>query len=214
MMGKDCERILSSINKMINAVSEAIEDIAKLNAPPVRVKADHTHADEGKGEASKTFFIEKESRVSMSGPLSKVVNILTDLSPDLGKLGSLKEGLYTETTSFNNSIGSPWAEIENLKKAIDKVTGYSGEDYIGDRNAVIALLAATVSRAVDAKWALVYYHDYIQRGFDYQHNDHDPSIVHRKNYLEDELDVPYTMGVKNQQIEENVHIKKGNYDPW
>lgn len=214
MMGKDCERIASSIDKMIDAASEAIEAIAKLNTPPIKVKADHTHSDEGAGPASRTFFIEKESPSSMQGPLSKVSSILTGLSEDLGKLGVLKKGLYTDTKSFNNSIGSPWTEIERLKSFIEKVASYSGEDYVGDRSIVIALLSSVVSSAVDAKWALILYSDYIQRGFDHKFNDNEPSITFDKNYQRDELDVRKTIGNRNQPIDENVHIKQGNYDPF
>lgn len=214
MMGKDCERIILSIASIINATSEAIGSISNLNVPPIKVKADHTHSDDGAGPASKTEFIEKESKVSMSGPLSKVTSLLSELSPDLGKLQVLEDGLYIETFQFHNSIGSPWTEVKGLKKAIDSVLSYTGEDYVGDRAMVTGLLNIVLARAVDAKWALILYHDNIQRGFDYHHNNKEPSIVHRKNYLEDELDVPYTMGVKNQDIDENVHITKESHDPW
>lgn len=214
MMGKDCEKIISSINAIVNAAAEAIEDISKLNCPPILVKADHTHADEGKGECSKTQFIEKERKTSMSGPLSKVTSVIEGLSDYLSKLDSLEEGLYTDTKNFNNSIGSPWTEITSLRKAIDNVTDYKGEDYTGDRTTVVGLLNIIMIRAVDAKWAIISYHDYIQRGFDNIFNDNNPSITFKKNYQIDELDVRETIGQRNQAIDENVHIKKKNRDPF
>lgn len=212
MMGKDCERILYTLNKMTDVASKAISEIAKLNAPPVKVKADHTHNESG--NASVIEFIEKESKISMAGPLSKITSTLEELSDDLSKLGTLEKGLYTDVRSFNNSIGSPWLEIKRLRSSIDAVSSYSGEDYIGDRAVVISLLTSVVSSIVDAKWALIHYHDYIQRGFDNIFNDNEPSITTKKNYKTDELDVKRTMGVRNQKIENNVHIKKGNYDPF
>lgn len=214
MMGKDSERIFSSIDKMISVTAEAINDIAKLNSPPIKVKADHTHSDEGAGPASKTFFIEKEDKKSMAGPLNKVISTLEGLADDLGKMDELKEGLYTDTTSFNNSIGSPWREIERLRSFINEVSSWSGEDYIGDRAAVIALLTSVQTAAVDAKWAFMLYNDYIQRGFDHRFNDNEPSITFPKNFKENELDPKRSIGNKNQEFDENVHIKQGNYDPF
>lgn len=212
MMGKDCERIVFSINKIIDVASEAIEVISNLNAPPVKVKADHSHDEHG--NVSRAEFIEKESKIPMAGPLEKVINTLEDLADDLSKLNLLEEGLYTSTKSFNNSIGSPWTEVKRLKNNIDKVSNYAGEDYIGDRNVVISLLSAVISSTVDAKWAIIFYHDYLQRGFDNIFNDNNPSIAFRKNYKTDDLDIKKTLGNRNQEIPNNVHIKKDNRDPF
>lgn len=212
MMGKDCERILFVINKMIDNTNKAIVNISKLNSPPIKVKAEHTHGEDG--SASLTEFIEKESTISMAEPLQEISETLEELSGDLSKLDKLEKGLYTDIKKFNNSIGSPWIEIKRLRSAINTISSYTGEDYVGDRHVVIAALSAVISSAVDAKWAMIFYHDYVQRGFDNIFNNNEPSISFKKNYKTDELDVNRTIGIRNQQYDENVHIKKDNRDPF
>jgi hypothetical protein len=213
MMGQDCERILSTINSLENTVSTAIMKVAKSAATVIKVKANHTHADEGKGKASVEEFVEKEGDTDVSEFTSSISSALSGFLPDIEKMGSLESGLYTSSSSFNNSVGSPWTEIHNLESAIGVVTGTSG-NLVGNKTELIAALNIVLTRAVDAKWAIITYADYLQRGYDNKYNDNNPSITFKKNYKNDELDVKQTIGVKNQDNINNVHIKKNNYDPW
>ena len=58
-------------------------------------------------------------------------------------------------------------------------------------------------RVTDAKWAMLTYHDYIQRGFDAKFNDKRPSIAFKQANKKDE-----SIGNIRQDFEENVNIPK------
>lgn len=219
MMGKDCERIVGSINTLKDQLASAVLSLSGSCSYKIVIKSsEYSHptyegsiTDPGHQDGE-----EKEEVLDGSSLLSSISSSIESFEEDSGKLRGLEEGLYTDTKSLNNSYGSPWTEIHKLEEAIAQVKEFGSRDleFIGDKAALIGLLSMTMAYAVDAKWALITYHDYIQRGFDNKYNDNEPSIVFNKNYKTDELDVRATMGNKNQQFEENVHIKKDTYDPF
>lgn len=224
MMGKDCERIIGKINTLKDQLANAIMILSGACSYRIIIKSSdysHPYTTGENGSERITNYghndgDEKEEIVDGSSLLSSISTSIAEFEEDGEKLKGLEEGLYTDVKTLNNSYGSPWSEIHRLEEALKllKSSGSRDLEFIGDKASILALLNMTMSYAVDAKWALTLYHDYIQRGFDNKYNDNEPSIVFNKNYKTDELDVRATMGNKNQQIEENVHIKKGNYDPF
>lgn len=219
MLGKDCERILSSINSIKDKLGEAIKLLAPLCSYQLISESEYSHPHDSDGKISNyghEEYKEKEKPINGSEYVSSIISLLDSFEDDFGKLSSLRSGLYTESTSFNNSIGSPWSEINKLKESIMVIKSFGFKDlkFIGEKCALLSLLNMAISYAVDAKWALITYHDYIQRGYDNKYNDNNPSITFKKNYKTNELDVRATIGNKNQDFEENVHIKKETLDPF
>ena len=66
--------------------------------------------------------------------------------PDLEKIKILERGLYVETSEFNNSIGSPWTEINKFKDIIERIKGAVNADYVGNRSEVITLINIAMMR--------------------------------------------------------------------
>jgi hypothetical protein len=192
MMGSDIERMVSGIDSLISALDSSITGLASAIAYAIETPnfVDEKNVDAGD---------------FTSGPGSA----FSAMSGDLGNMQSLGSGLYVGTSSFNNSIGSPWTELSNLSSAMSDVTGFSVPLlYIGPKAALLALLNKAMTRAVDAKWAIITYHDYIQRGYDNQYNGNNPSVSFEN------VDGTYTTGNLTQDYSENVKVPTPSKDPF
>lgn len=184
MMGKDVERILSEIDtvkdvsfKMINS----LVGISCYNAMSDPVK------------------------VMTSSFTDPVISAMRSMKSDCTNMGSLKSSLYVDSGSFNNSSGSPWAELSNLQKAVDDVQSFADSHdpfmlLLGEKLSLMGLVQRVYSTAIDARWAICIYHDYVQRGFDYTFNGNVPSIVFVDGKGQE------SVGNVNQQYTDNVHI--------
>lgn len=207
MMGKDCERIIKLISDIEETLTTTMINISKLNSPPIII--DGTHSHDKDGNSNKLEFIEKDTPVKLSGFLSELNSMFDIILPDLVKMNRLETGLYTDPSSFNNSLGSPWTEISKFKSAIESIKNSTNADYVGNRLEIITLMNIATTRACDAKWAMLLYHDYVQRGFDAKYNDKLPSIAFKQANKKDE-----SIGNIRQDYDENVNIPKKPIDPW
>ena len=203
MMGKDVERILSGINDVKDATISSIKSLSSVIS--YQIISDATHGGISTGKCEPT---EKPVSISASSFTSPIRGAMGGISSDCGKMNSLSSGLYTSTTSFNNSYGSPWTELNKLEEAISMAESYGSIDFVGQKSGLLGLLNMVLSVSIDAKWALTTYHDYIQRGYDNKYNDNTPSIT-TKTGIDKESD-----GNSAQEFEENVHIKKPSIDPF
>lgn len=191
MLGKDCERMIASIDSIKFAIEHAILVVGSSAA--YQINTEGTHG-------------EKEIGNSVSGILESVSTMAGQISGDVGKMNQLGNGLYTSTNSFNNSCGSPWAEISALNDVLTSLNG--SITYMGDRINALAQLQIAYGRAIDAKWAIIYYHDYIQRGYDHKYNNNDPSITFKAGLHRN------TIGNVTQDYDTNVNIKQPSIDPY
>lgn len=207
MMGKDCERIIKNISNIEELLEYSVVNISKLNSPPIIIDGSHSHDENG--NSSKLEFMEKDTPVDLSEYLSDLISKFDEVLPDLEKIKILERGLYVKTSEFNNSIGSPWTEINKFKDIIERIKSAVNADYVGNRSEVITLINIAMMRVTDAKWAMLTYHDYIQRGFDAKFNDKRPSIAFKQANKKDE-----SIGNIRQDFEENVNIPKKHIDPW
>lgn len=196
MFGGDVERIVAGIDATKNAAAAAIVALANATGYQLETYPDH-----------------KETEVPDGSPMSGVNGAFGSISGDVGKMNSIKSSLYTGYKSFNNSVGSPWDELDKLQQAINNGNAYEGAhapfNYVGEKAGMLAELNMIMSAAVDAKWALVIYHDYIQRAYDYKYNGKEPSIV-----FDREIGGKKTLGNVDQEYEDNVHLPKQNNDPF
>lgn len=187
MMGPDVEAILSSISAVENAIENGIKSLANDSSYQIKIIENHEQPKSGSGYAAAAI-----------AAMAEV---------DISRMNGLKESIFTSTESFNNSNGSPWTELERLQSAIDACSNDSVR-YMGDRVKLMGLLNIALSRAVDAKWAICIYHDYIQRGYDYKYNNNTPSIrFPGENGKE-------TTGNIASGFTDNVHVPIPSIDPY
>lgn len=187
MMGPDVEAILSSISAVENAIENGIKSLG--NNSSYRI----------------TTFEDQEQPNSGSGYAKAAIAAMAEV--DTGRMAGLKESIFTNTESFNNSNGSPWTELERLQSAIDACANDS-VTYMGDRIRLMGLLNIALSRAVDAKWAICIYHDYIQRGYDFKYNNNTPSIKFPGENGKE------TTGNIASGFTDNVHVPVPSIDPY
>lgn len=193
MMGKDCERIVSGLTAVIDSLCAGIEALAPACSYQLNTTGTH-------GEA--------EIPNPASGFVASAVGAMGSMSGDVGKMASLGSSLYTSASSFNNSYGSPWTEMNRLEHAIAALPPADSLTWRGDRTRLLCLMTVALNRAIDAKWAVVIYHDYLQRGYDNQYNGNEPSIT-----LQETIDKE-GIGIVPQDYGENVNMPPPITDPF
>lgn len=205
MMGNDVERIASGIDGVIEAVSAAIILFSETTA--YQMESREQHAGLGTGVC---FPLETEK--PGGDPMSGISAAIGSMSGDCGVMDSLNEGLFTNSKGFNNSIGSPWSELSRLQNLIESGSSYSGShspfNYVGEKAGMLSILNMIMSAAVDAKWAIITYNDYVQRGYDCNVNDKKPSVTMKTG-----LDKTTNGNIK-QDYDENVNIPTPSIDPF
>lgn len=166
MMGNDIERILSGIDVVKEAASKSIVGLANDTAYQITTPE---HTEELPVPSPAASFVEP------------IASCITGMSGDIGIMNSLMEGLYTDCHQFNNSYGSPWTELNKLKDSVQEAQDFASAhpmlQWLGEKAGLLALINRVMTSAVDARWAIMHFHDYIQRGYDNQYNGNQPSIT-------------------------------------
>ena len=192
MMGKDIENIIGYIDNLGNAVRNGISNLNDIN-----LNIDITESD---GETDWEI------------KLNTIKMYYESLSSEVSKIKTIKERM-AGGENFNNSIGSPWHEIEILDKVAKLSISVAEENtsdgvFMGDEGEMTLYFHMIINTTTDAKWALTYYHDYLQRGYDTIFNNNTPSVT-------------FTNGLNNEQTDgniqqttNNVHIKTKSIDPY
>ena len=194
MMGKDIERIVSLICNMIDVIESCIDTVA--SSAHYRIETQGEHGEKEKKNELQTTFLKSAESALMA------------MEDDINKMNNIRDQLYTSSTTFNNSHGSPWKELNDMKRSIQEFIGFSEIIYMGHRVHILGLMQQALSRTIDAKWAIIIYHDYIQRAYDNMYNGNLPSIRFPGEDMKES-----TGNIKGSYIE-NVHIPKTNYDPY
>lgn len=207
MMGKDVERILAGINAVKDATTLCIDGLANVTA--YRLESHEYHLGIPKVPC---YPLE----VPVPSPASTYVNpirsAMSTISTDRNKMNTLARGLYTSINSFNNEYGSPWTELNKLEDAIKSAevfaAAHSELEWLGEKDGLLGLLNKVLTLSIDAKWALIHYHDYIQRGYDNIFNGKIPSIKFKKGLNQESI------GNVDQNYNENVNTEKPSIDPF
>ena len=206
-MGKDVERILSGINLIKDKTIEASTKLSNQTAYGISCNA--THGGTSTASCTPT---ERSVSIKSSTFIDPIREASESIIEDFDKMDSLSSNLYTSVNSFNNEYGSPWTELSLLNSSIQDIGKFAGSysnlGYVGEKAALLSLLNMILSISIDAKWALINYHDYIQRGYDNRYNDNEPSIKFKSGIDKESI------GNVNQEYYENVNIKKQSIDPF
>lgn len=189
MMGNDVERILSGIDAVKDTASKSIDSLSNITAYKITTPE---HTDEKEVPQAAASFVEP------------IVSCMNAMNSDCGKMDSLKSNMYTSASSFNNSYGSPWEELTCLQNAVKSASNFANAHsvlkYVGEKAALLGLINKVLSTAIDARWALMHFHDYVQRGFDCEYNGKNPSVTFVGG------DGKPTTGNLTHKYDENVRI--------
>jgi hypothetical protein len=181
MLGPNVEKTLQVIDKLM--VASASLSVQTFN--PVRTKLDdgtitgstshgggdsHDHGA-GQLQVSNWYATEVPQTHTVSN-VSKLRPIKAEFDALVQKIQMIDKNVYVKKTDMHNSIGSPYTEIYRLQEALNNVVSYTKTTtLIGEHvNATIEagrLLNRTIQLIVDAKWAVIQYADYLERGFEY-----------------------------------------------
>lgn len=199
MMGSNCESYLSMCNTLKDFFCGLSEAVSFGTAYQIQTSGVH-----GESEIAVPF--------DLSSFIISLSNMMIGYREMNNSFQSMGNSLYTSKSSFNNGYGSPWPEVDHMISASDTVLSYMNSfptiDFVGMKSGLIGVCNTAISRCVDAKWALTYYHDYIQRGFDHIQNGDNPSIKFKQGLT--------TTGVGNvdQSYSENVNVARSSLDPF
>ena len=203
MMGKDCERMLSEIIIVKDAITNAIKGLSGSSSYRIITKGSH-------GEHSTDMTTYEDENIDITSYVTMVTNAYESFKDDNIKMNSLESNMYTDVNNFNNSYGSPWKELHTLEESINNIIDLdlSNGKYMGGKIALLGLMNVALSCVIDAKWALITYHDYIQRGFDSKFNGNIPSVTFKKANNQE------STGNISQTFDENVNIPEESIDPY
>ena len=204
MMGKDVEKMIQYIEEIKSGAIFAINQLAQDSAYQIKSRATH-------GGLSTASCTPEEKEVSGNSGIGHISTPMGKLEEYCSHMDTLEQEHYIESNQFNNCIGSPWSELKKLQAVVSMAEAYSANsmNYIGEKAGMLSVLCMVYTTATDTKWAMIYYHDYIQRGFDHLFNKDEPSITYN-NGLEDEQ----TTGNVTQEFKENVNIPVPSIDPY
>lgn len=199
MMGKDIERVLRTINTFKDLACEKNTELSFDTSYKIAVDP-FTHLE----------IPEERPAIKYT---KDIWNTWLGFQPgDYQKMCILEQVLYTSSNSFNNNYASPWTELHRLVNAIIEMKKFADAHamlpWMGDKVALLNLLQNVLTRAVDSNRALIYYHDYIQRGYDHVFNGNTPSVTFKTTIERNSI------GNLKQVYYENVNMPGDNYDPY
>ena len=202
MMGKDVEGMIKAIENIKNVTTDAI--FALANGTAYRITGSAEHAGMAYGHC-----VPVEVAVPYANAMGPVSGAYSVLETYYTKMKQLEDNHYVESTDFHDSVGSPWNELTRLRSAVKRGEQFGSLNYVGDKAGMLAILNLILSLTVDVKWSIIYYHDYIQRGFDYMFNDNNPSLTYTND-----LEGKQTIGNLRQDYKENVNLPEESIDPY
>lgn len=203
MHGGDIERMLSIIDQIKDVSQSQVCAVAGANSYQLRTRCNGENCTSCPVKSCKGNTT-NEIPVNMSNPMDSVWPVVQQLEEDRSKMNTLNENMYTSSTNFNNSVGSPWKEIEKLMTVAEAAKGYADGNnpfpWVSQKASMLAHLNCIVSYAIDAEYALTIYHDYVQRGYDHKFNGDSPSFTWKQTIDET------TLGNLKQDYSENVNV--------
>lgn len=163
MYGKDTEEILNGINDVKDQAMQAIIKLA--NGTGYRLQHIECHAGCGSGTC-----IPQEVAKPYGDATSPVQSALKGIDNHINKMKSFGDNLYVDPKKYNNAYGSPFTEIQQMASAVAAAVAYNGAhspfNWVGEKAAMLSLLAMVVGMSTDCKQAMTEYQDSSQRAYD------------------------------------------------
>lgn len=130
---------------------------------------------------SQGVIYESEHTIQTDSIVQDIIRIFTtDLIPEIDRIRVIDRKLYTSKENVHNSIGSPYTELYDLNDKLKNLQRWCGDhtelQWIGEKHALLNMMQLVVQATINAKYAVIIYHDYLQRGYDYCHNDNKQSV--------------------------------------
>ena len=171
MFGSSVEQLLSGINNIKDQALDAMVALASGTGYQLTHKSGHAGCGSG-------TCISTEVPVPYGSASSETEGALNGISENISKMKSFGDNLYVDPKKYNNSYGSPFSEIEQMKKAVQAAVSYNSNhapfSWIGEKAAMLSLLAMVIGMASDCKQSLTTFQDSAQRAFDEESDE--PSI--------------------------------------
>lgn len=141
---------------------------------------EYTRDDQG--EQVSPYVIYEDEFPKASNPyVSLLIEMGEKLQGDISSIQKIEGKLYVKANKVHNNYGSPFTEIYDLKKKIDTCKNYSEQhprlQWLGEKHALLNFIQMILTTSVDAKFAVIMYHDYLQRGYDANINGKKSSIA-------------------------------------
>lgn len=189
MMGKDIETLITNLEKIKDGITTMNSFIYTVN---------NTILDE-----------DSNSQVSIQLMWTNtIIPLMIESKPYIDKILGIESKMHGKSSEFNNSIGSPWNEFKKFNELYGKILTIIAPKYKGGRSGLMAMLSMWYASIVDCKWALSYYNDYVQRGYDNIYNGNKPSVtITRKKGKK-------STGNIDQPIDNNVSVPEPSIDPY
>lgn len=181
----------SNTEKVIKLIDRIIERTANIHVEPVlyRIKTkldpnspaiiNSTAVSGGESHSHGAGSLELANPIATEIDHADVICNISDLQPlkseydnIISKIHLIDDNIYVKNVQMHNSIGSPYTELYRLQKCINDVLAFSFSctimgEYVYAIAKAVTLLNRTLQMAVDAKWAVIEYADYLERGYNY-----------------------------------------------
>ena len=201
MYSKDVESIIAHIHNIRDTMASIIIDLCSENVKYRIYNEEHVHELYNPVAIGNGFGIAygaclpTSTRESEIGPdytpititefLQPIQEAYNDIKTDLIKMTKVENNLYDQKEKITNSYGSPWAEYDNLDYIVKKIIEFGTKNpilkYTNEKRSFIDLIQLGITCANDCKWAVIYYHDIVSRGYDEVHNNKQESIQWENN---------------------------------
>ena len=85
-------------------------------------------------------------------------------------LNVIRDQMYQSPANITNSLGSPWKELNHISDLYNELSTYEGTytpyAFLGEKVGLVLLMNEFYTAVCEAKWPVIYYHDWLQRGYD------------------------------------------------
>jgi hypothetical protein len=136
---------------------------------------EYTKDDQGE-QISPYIIYEKEFPKEANTYIKSLIILGNQLQGDIINVKKIEAKSYIKVTGVHNGYGSPYTEIYDLKKKIDICNKYAKQhprlQWLGEKHTLLNLIQMVMTTSIDAKFALIVYQDYLQKGYN--------SIINKK----------------------------------
>lgn len=178
----------------------------QLTYPAEYTKDDHASHP----HIESSIIYEREHIVSASSYTTPISSMMANFSNgDGATIKEIDSSNYEPVGNFNNSYGSPWQEIYDLEEAVLKMDEYGSEypnlQWLGEKVGLLQHMQIVLSTAIDAKWSIQIYHNWIQQAYDNIKNNNIQDVT-SEDFVRGRTTGNFTHGDKHPDTEK--------VDPW